>query len=177
MVALDRAALVALSEIRSEPMDTVMRTLTFLGSTAWIGALAVTVGGGLLWFRYYRALSQVLLACLGSWALMLVLKPLIGQRRPDFIQPLIEASGFAFPSGHALMATAAYLTLALVTRRHLRHRHARFFVPVFACLLALVIGGSRAYLGVHYPSDALGGILLGIFWTALLEAAMRPSST
>ena len=66
VVALDRAALVALSETRSEPMDTVMRTLTFLGSTACIGALAVTVGGFLLWSRYYRALSQVLLACLGS---------------------------------------------------------------------------------------------------------------
>ena len=74
---------------------------------------------------------------------MLVLKPLIGQHRPDFIQPLIEASGFAFPSGHALMATAAYLTLALVTRRHLRRRHARIHVLFFACLLALAIGGSR----------------------------------
>lgn len=172
---LDRAALLALSQTRSGLLDAAMRTLTLLGSTAWIGTLAVIVGTFLRLRRNYRGMGQTLLACFGAWALMLVIKPVVGRDRPDFVQPLVEAAGFAFPSGHALMATAAYLTLAFVAQRYARRKHARILTMAFACLLILGVGGSRAYLGVHHPSDVLGGMLLGMFWAFLLEAATRKS--
>ena len=115
----------------------------------------------------------MLFAAFGSWALMMTTKPIIGRGRPDMVQPLVDAAGYAFPSGHALMAAATYLTFAFMTQKYARHKHARVLLMAFTCLLILVVGGSRIYLGVHYPSDVLGGILLGIAWALLLEAAMR----
>lgn len=57
--------------------------------------------------------------------------------------------------------------------KNVRHKHAKVLLMTVACLVILVVGCSRVYLGVQYPSDVLGGILLGIFWALLLEGAMR----
>ena len=172
LTALDHAALLALSDCRSDGMNEAMRWITVLGSTAWNTGLVAVSDLVLLMRRDRSGTTRILLAGVGSWMLMLAAKPIVGRDRPTIVEPLVEAGGYAFPSGHALMTTAVYLTLALVLQKHLQHRQAATLVTALACLAILLVGVSRVYLGVHHPSDVLGGVLLGLFWVLLFEGTM-----
>lgn len=90
LLAFDRAALLALNNIRSVSMDAAMRGITVFGSPVWIGSFAVIVGMALLLRRDYRDAAQMLLASLGSWALMMTTRPLIGRDRPELVRPLMD---------------------------------------------------------------------------------------
>ncbi|MDR1953128.1 MAG: phosphatase PAP2 family protein [Clostridiales Family XIII bacterium] len=93
-----------------------------------------------------------------------LLKELIERARPDDIYHLVSVSGFSFPSGHANAGLVFYLFLMILVRRYLilhDYKGVAYLLTAFLPLLVLVIGASRVYLGVHYPSDILGGWLLG----------------
>lgn len=88
--------------------------------------------------------------------------------RPDFLIRLVNVEGYSYPSGHSLSGAAVYFTLAILLCQESRS----FIVLSFASLLIFLISLSRVYLGVHYISDVMAGVLLGIAWAALLGAAI-----
>jgi undecaprenyl-diphosphatase len=93
-----------------------------------------------------------------------LLKELIERARPDDVYHLVTASGFSFPSGHANAGLVFYLFLMILVRRYLilhEYKGLAYLLTAFLPLLVIVIGASRVYLGVHYPSDILGGWMLG----------------
>jgi undecaprenyl-diphosphatase len=79
----------------------------------------------------------------------------------------------SFPSGHAMSATIAYGTVAYLAARLQRKRLARWITLVIAGLLIALICASRLYLGVHYPSDVLAGVVMGLAWTAFCMATLE----
>ncbi|MCM0675770.1 phosphatase PAP2 family protein [Micromonospora phytophila] len=99
-----------------------------------------------------------------------LLKLLVGRHRPDLLDPVARAVGFAFPSGHALNAALAGGVLVLVFLPHARRRSARIGLWLAASVLTLVTGFSRVALGVHWTSDVLGGWLLGVAVVAATAA-------
>jgi len=101
----------------------------------------------------------------GAAILTLVLKALFGRPRPDIIPPLIVETTYSFPSGHTIVAVALYGLMAVLFGRQERYGWA-----VFSSLWVLAVGFSRIYLGVHYPSDVVGSLALGVIWLAVVMA-------
>jgi undecaprenyl-diphosphatase len=108
----------------------------------------------------------------GTWILETATKNLIERIRPTEVAPLLEVSGYSYPSGHALAASALYLTMAIIAARHLRGRATKVLLVSATCLLVAAIGVSRVYLGVHYPTDVLSGVALGTAWALLLATVI-----
>jgi undecaprenyl-diphosphatase len=165
--AVDEGALFWCENHHSTIGNIVMESITRLGNSgALIGVIAI---GGIFFFLIGRRRTALILlsASLLGPGIRLGVQYVIQRERPDVAWRLIERPNSpSFPSGHALSSMVVYGTLALLASRHLRSRRARALVLVVGFLLPLVIGLSRPYLGVHYPSDVLAG------WTAGLACAL-----
>lgn len=133
------------------------------GGTVLTLVVALTVG-------FLLACRHVLTAVLvlggtisGSLAISLG-KQLIGRDRPGLVDHLVEVASASFPSGHAGNSAIVYLTIALAVMQIVPRRMARWFLFGATIALVLMIGASRVYLGVHWPSDVLAGWSAGALW-------------
>lgn len=127
--------------------------------------LAAVAGFFIVTKRYGVALYAML--SVGSGALLSqTLKQYYGRPRPDLVDHLDVVHTLSFPSGHALVTTVAYLTLASIVIGFLNSRRARIYVLSVAVLVAVIVGVSRVYLGVHWPSDVAAGWALGAAWAS-----------
>jgi undecaprenyl-diphosphatase len=139
--------------------------ITHLGGTVALTVATAVVAGLLAFERRYRPALLVLVAVLGGTALSSALKLGLDRPRPDLVPHLVEVLSPSFPSGHAMLSTVVYLTLGLLLARFEFARPAtRLYVVGCALGLVLLIGASRVYLGVHWPSDVLAGWCLGAAW-------------
>jgi membrane-associated phospholipid phosphatase len=147
----------------SPDLTAVMKVITFFGSAQWITTCVIIVSL-LLWLKKERlyALFFALTVSLGT-EFNYLLKQIFERKRPD-IQPLIHEKGFSFPSGHSMASFVLYGALAYLLFELLDSRPAKLFGTVVACLFILLIGTSRIYLGVHYPSDVIGGYAAAAIW-------------
>lgn len=144
---------------------------------------AGTVGVGLvvvivalwLWLRGDRFLAVAWLATNGGGALVMwVLKTSVHRTRPQYAAEYLHGHSYSFPSAHTMFSTICYTLLAFVigTLAHWpRHRRAMLYAA--STTLVLLIAFSRLYLGVHYPSDVLGGMAAGIAWLAACVGALN----
>ncbi len=150
-----------------------MRDLTALGSPPVLALCVLAVAGALLARRQYHALVLLLVAALGGILLNLLLKPLFGRPRPDIALRLTEVQSLSFPSGHAMGAAVIYLTLAALLARLVRPRALKLYFLGLAALVTFLVGASRVYLGVHYPTDVLAGWTVGLAWALLCWTVAR----
>jgi undecaprenyl-diphosphatase len=109
---------------------------------------------------------------LAATLLTSTLKGLLERPRPDIVTKLVHVASLSYPSGHSLASAAVYLTAALVVARHLSSVGQRIAAISCSALIVLLIGASRVYLGVHYPSDVVAGILVGTAWASLMAAVL-----
>jgi undecaprenyl-diphosphatase len=144
----------------------LMRRISLLGGTAGV-VLAATVVGI---FEYVRRPNRAIpafvpLVVLGQFAILNLVKVLVGRERPD-VDRLTGFSGASFPSGHATAAAATYALVALLVGRG-RPRWLRNVLAATAVSVAVMVAGSRVMLGVHWFTDVLAGLALGWGWLAL----------
>lgn len=116
--------------------------------------------------KHRHELLLFLFAILGSSLFNLVLKSIFHRQRPD-IHRLIQETGFSFPSGHSMGAFALYGIVTYLLWKHIPSWGGRILLVFVSCAFILAIGISRIYLGVHYPSDVLGGYLASGFWLSV----------
>ncbi len=152
-----------------------MILITDLGSLDFATALAAFTVLLLFARREWGEGLGVAAASLGSWLLYSSLKLIFQRPRPD-LPHLVPAGGYSFPSGHATATAALFFTLALVYCRHSGSRSGRVLVLSIAALLALLVGISRVYLGVHYPSDVVAGWAAGGLLAIVIAMLLRPGS-
>jgi undecaprenyl-diphosphatase len=150
-----------------------VRDLTALGSMTVLGFASAIVGGFLLLTRKYAAFLLLGAALGGGLALNKALKLFFSRPRPEYVNPLHHVDSYSFPSGHALLATVVYLTLGALLARFVATRPLRIYVVSTAVLLAFIVGLSRVYLGVHYPSDVLAGWTVGLLWAIICWLTAR----
>ncbi len=150
-----------------------MRDLTALGSPAVLALFVVAVAGSLAVRRQYHALGLLLVATVGGVVLNEFLKHAFARPRPPLAFHLTEVRSMSFPSGHAMESAIIYLTLAALLARLVQPRLLRLYFIGLAFFLTFVVGVSRVYLGVHYPSDVLAGWTAGLAWALLCWAAAR----
>ncbi len=148
-------------------VTSAMEDITSLGSGTVIVLFTLFVTGYLLLQKKYYWLGLVIIATIGGALLVLGLKELIGRTRPTVVTHLLEEKSLSFPSGHSMMSAIVYLTQATLLSKIEKSRRAKIYVISVALLLTLLIGISRVYIGVHYPTDVLAGWVAGISWALL----------
>ncbi len=149
------------------------RDVTALGGTAILTLVIAAVAGFLLLRRMYGSMWLVLGATTTGLAVSLVLKRAFARPRPSVVPHLAEATTSSFPSGHSMLAAVVYLTLGILLARCVRQRSLKAYFLVVALVLTLLVGISRVYLGVHYPTDVLAGWSLGLAWGMMCEILAR----
>jgi undecaprenyl-diphosphatase len=168
---LDLSILTAIAKMRKPWLTSIAVDLTALGSITLVVLISVVVLCILLSLKDRLAAWQLLLNSLGAGIWTVIIKNVIERPRPESITPLVQVSGFSYPSGHSLASASLYLTIALLAVRYLPTTKARVLVFSLAVAVILLVCMSRVYLGVHYPSDVASGASLGIAWALLLAGS------
>ncbi len=138
------------------------RGATFLGSTAWLVAVVLGATLVLLWRHQWRSAVWVVAVSASSSILVLIMKTITARHRPMPVHALVAASGYAFPSGHATNSTVVYGAVLLVALPGIAGVRLRRLVAGLVALLVLAIASSRVVLGVHWFTDVLAGLSLGL---------------
>jgi undecaprenyl-diphosphatase len=142
----------------------IARDLSALGGATVVVLLSLLSAGYLLLRGRWRRVVLLVLTIVGGYALSTALKSTFARERPSVVPHLTQVTSASFPSGHSLSSSVVYLTIgALLAQAALRRREKLFFVAA-AFLLTFLIGASRVFLGVHYPSDVLAGWIAGTAW-------------
>jgi len=171
--AFDDAVLQWLGQHRSSALDGVMLDVTSLGTSSVV-AMVVGVAALFLWLNQHKHSAILLLvSTFGGVLLNNLLKLGFSRPRPDVIPWITPATFYSFPSGHAMSATVVYSTVAYLAGRLQRTHRARIAVAALAALIIAIICLSRLYLGVHYPSDVLAGIIIGLAWAGFCMATLE----
>ncbi|MBS3849554.1 phosphatase PAP2 family protein [Devosia sp. BSSL-BM10] len=144
----------------------MVRDITALGSFSLLGLIVVGVCIYLLLARMRAEALLVVTSVVGGTILSTLLKMGYNRPRPD-LTTMSEQFTASFPSGHAMLSAVTFLTLGAVLSRFAPTRPLRFFTIGMAVLLTLMVGLSRLYMGVHYPSDVLAGWCLGAAWALI----------
>jgi undecaprenyl-diphosphatase len=147
--------------------------LTALGSPTVLGLTVLAVTGYLFLHGLYRNGMFIFVASVGGWVLNWLLKAAFARSRPDIVPHLREVMSSSFPSGHALTSAAVYLTLGALLMRIAEGRLAKYYCIVIAMLLTFLVGSSRVFLGVHYPTDVVAGWVIGLSWALLCWVVER----
>jgi len=140
------------------------RDITVLGGTTVLVVVLILAVGYLALDGKYAAMYLVAVAAGGGGLLSTAMKYLIGRERPDVVPHFVAVASPSFPSGHSMLAAVVYLTLGAVLARFAARRRVRTYFLAVALLLAFLVGSSRVYLGVHYPTDVLSGWAAGLAW-------------
>lgn len=150
--------------------------ITALGGPTVLGLTVFAVVGFLVLQGLYRNALFVFLASTGGWLLNDLLKEFFARPRPSVVPHLRQVMSLSFPSGHALTSAAIFLTLGALLMRVAERRIVKFYCMFVAMMATLLVGVTRVYLGVHYPTDVLAGWLIGLSWALfcwLLERALE----
>jgi len=170
LVQFDQAVLQSVPAIRTAALTNFFGFITFLGSWPSIVLIAILTIGFLLRKKQTLTTALFFLALIISEITIFFLKLGVGRVRPDVLLQLVSENNFSFPSGHTLAATVVFGFLAYLIAKSFKNIWTKIAV-YFLCFGAIVLVGlSRIYLGVHFPSDvvasmALGGFFLSIFIT------------
>lgn len=150
-----------------EWLESSVRDITSLGGGTILILLTFTVFGYLLLQKNYKMAFLFFFAIAGGALIGFYLKDVIARERPTIVLQLYPASNPSFPSGHSMMSVVFYLTLGALLARIQQRRIIRIYIISISLFLALLIGLSRIYIGVHYPTDVLGGWSIGLAWASL----------
>jgi undecaprenyl-diphosphatase len=149
------------------------RDMTALGSTLVLMLATLGVAGFLALDRRYAAMAFVLGAVFSGWGLSVLLKAAFERPRPDLVPHLMRVYFSSFPSGHSMMSAVVYGTLGSLLSSLVTLRRLKFYFLALAAMMSGIVGVSRVYLGVHYPTDVLAGWSAGLAWATLCWLASR----
>jgi undecaprenyl-diphosphatase len=175
----DRPIALAIHSTTSPTQTGIMLVVTNFGQPYLIvlALLSLVIGGFVVWrnrhdhaFGLPVALMDAIapsLAAAGAFGMDEVIKAIVGRQRPNIFPPLTMETGFSFPSGHTITSLTFYGMCAFLLARPL-HGWARAGIVSLATIIVAAVAYSRVYLGVHYPTDVLGSLLLGCAWLLAL---------
>jgi undecaprenyl-diphosphatase len=168
--AFDEAVGHFIQGFRSDALTPVAINLTALGSASVLLVFALLAYGAVVGARDRIGFVHLTLALVGAFLIPEVLKDHFGRGRPDALLHLVPTHSLSFPSAHSFGAAACYATFAFFFARYVPRRATEIFGYVLAALVVFTIGLTRVYLGVHYPTDVLGGFSAGGAWAFFLDA-------
>jgi undecaprenyl-diphosphatase len=169
--AFDRAVMLSMREAGDpddpagpEWLELAARDITSLGGTMVLALLTVAAVGFMLMNRRWGGAIFVAVSVAGGSLMSAGLKDLFDRPRPDLVPHAVEVTSASFPSGHAMLAMVTYLTLGALLAEVQPRRRFKVYILSWAIGLSLLVGLSRVYLGVHWPTDVLAGWCIGSAW-------------
>jgi undecaprenyl-diphosphatase len=171
--AFDDAVLRWISTRHTPSLDGAMLEITALGTTAVVMMIVCVAALFLTLTQHKYSALLLLVATAGGSLLDLVLKLHFARPRPHIFAWGTQAVSSSFPSGHAMSAAIVYSTVAYLAARLQKRQWARWLTMILAIIVILLICVSRLYLGVHYPSDVLAGVIIGLSWAAFCMATLE----
>ena len=169
----DEAVLHWFQTSRTTFLDDAMLEITALGA-GLVLVMIVLIASVFLWQTQHKwSAYLLLLATLGGKLLNTLLKAAYARPRPSIVESLTETHSTSFPSGHAMSSMVVYGSVAYLVGRLEPSKRLKYTTWLIAAIVIAAIGVSRMYLGVHYPSDVIGGFIAGLAWIGFLVATMR----
>ena len=170
IVGVDGFLLNFFASLRNPWLNAVAVDITALGSTTVLTLLTTVFVLFMLMLKRKELAIHLIVASTGAGLISKTMKAFFGRDRPSIVEKLVFVQGHSYPSGHSLASAAVYLTLALLSYELLQKTAHKGLVFLVAAFIVVLIGLSRIYLGVHYPTDVAGGILVGTSWALGLTA-------
>jgi undecaprenyl-diphosphatase len=176
--ALDRKILLSMRKPDLTPrgspaIEEMMRDCTALGGIAVLTLLTLSTAGFLLLTGKRNMAGFLVISIGGGLLLSLALKDSYNRPRPDIVPHKSAVMTTSFPSGHSMLSTLTYLTLGALLARSYTRKRLKAYLLFLAALLSGLVGVSRVYLGVHWPTDVLAGWTAGATWATLCWLAAR----
>ncbi|WP_295417678.1 phosphatase PAP2 family protein [Sulfurovum sp.] len=166
ILVIDRWISIHVNALQTPVLNSWMIALTHMNGGMGILVFSAVVMVILVYLKWYRDLWFYLVTVIGSATAFMIIKSIVGRLRPG--SEVIEVSGYAFPSGHATMASAMSAALYFILVKRVDSVILKT-VLLLACITwPLMIAASRVYLDVHWLSDVIAGLGLGLFWTTLV---------
>jgi undecaprenyl-diphosphatase len=162
----DNQAISYVKHIRNEAMNNIFQDITMAGNVVPTIALTVIVIVILVYLKKGRDALYFSLNILGIWGLNSLLKDIFKRTRPPG-EWLVNAAGYSFPSGHAMIFMGFSLLLIYYILTFSRNKRGRWLLSIFVLTYAILVGLSRIYLGVHYLSDVLTGWSIATLWVSV----------
>ena len=170
----DSAGRAALRELESPTVSRIMWGASVYGAPARLTPLALVATAVFLLRGWRRGALLVLVTIAGAWLLDTGLKLAFARVRPTpFYDYYPAPSSYSFPSGHALFSVCFFGGLAVLLTHRVDNRAVQVMIWLIAIVIILLIGGSRVYLGVHYPTDVVGGYAVGLAWITAVALGDR----
>ncbi|PZP39853.1 MAG: phosphoesterase [Pseudomonas fluorescens] len=145
-------------------MEQSMMDITAMGGFTVITLISLLSMGYLMLRKRWVSAGLIVVSGAGGTLLNHLLKTHFERPRPDLVSHLVEVSTLSFPSGHAMSSAIMYLTLGALLARSQSSRAIKTYILVSAIFVTALVGMSRVYLGVHWPTDVLAGWCLGATW-------------
>jgi undecaprenyl-diphosphatase len=176
--SFDHAILLGLRNTPDDPIggpgvQAAVMHLSGLGSGAVTTLVAVIAVSFLCLAGRWRYAGLVVACAVGTLLVMMMLKGIYDRPRPSIVTAIDPPGDESFPSGHSMISSALYPTLAVLIARALPTRRLRVFTVACGVFMAGMIGISRLYLGVHYPTDVLAGWTVGCTWALICGVVAR----
>ena len=179
-MGFDRAIILSLRNMENiarplgpDWLPETMRDITSLGSVVVALGFAAILSGYLLLTGYRGAAALLFGSAVGALLLNDLLKFAIDRPRPDAILQTARVFTSGFPSGHATLSSVTYISAAALFGRLYHERRVRTYLIAISILVVALIGFSRIYLGLHFPTDILGGWCIGAAWVSSSYPAIR----
>ena len=161
----DRSLLFFMYHHRAPWLTEAAEWLAHMGSPPVIVGMAALAGVvGLIWRKVRGAAWTLPIAVIGAGIIIQGVKLFVQRPRPSFFAPLLHEAGFSFPSGHSLIAMVVYGLLGYFALHLFKNVALRLLVRIVTVSIVILIGVSRVYVGVHYPTDVLAGWTAGVPW-------------
>lgn len=176
--SFDHAILLGLRNTPDDPIggegiQAAVMHLSGLGSGAVTTMVCVITVTFLCLAGRWRYAGLVVACAVGTLVVMMILKGIYDRPRPTIVTAIDPPGDESFPSGHSMISSALYPTIAALIARALPTRRLRIFTVVVGVFMAGMIGISRLYLGVHYPTDVLAGWTIGCTWALVCGVVAR----
>jgi undecaprenyl-diphosphatase len=178
--SIDRALLLSMRNpadpndpVGSRSFEEAVRDITALGGFTVLTIVTVVGALAFVFHKKPRHAGILIFTVLAAQLTSELLKEVYGRARPDLVSHGSYVYSGSFPSGHSMLSAATYLTLAVLVSSLEPRRRTKMLVFAIAVLTMLAVGVSRVYLGVHWPTDVLGGWCGGVAWAALAWMALQ----
>ena len=152
------------SNIINDKLTPIVKVITHIGGAKIVIALSILA---IILIKGVKNKLFILTGVVGTAGLNVILKHIIQRERPN-INRLIPEKGYSFPSGHAMMSMAFYGMLIFLIFKYVKNTALKWTLIVILTILLATIGMTRIYLGVHYPSDVIGGLLVSLTYLFIL---------
>lgn len=163
---IDDFIIIQINRFRFTELEEVMILISSLASWQFIIIISTILFSILIWKKYYFMAVEICLVTAGSILVNVVLKELFNRPRPEGMH-VIEVISSSYPSGHSMTGMAVYGFFIYLVWIIGKDFLLNVIFSILLLLLIVLIGFSRVYLNVHYPSDVAGGFAAGLFWLAL----------